>query len=110
MIDLRHNALYHIQHINEEQPEENETHFRVAYVKWIALNLTDEYNGFQRKIRDIVTLPQLVHKKDFVVRLLLEALAKATTLSLQPLLELVSTLQFKTNILTFDYFADTSSY
>lgn len=87
LIDLRHNALYHIQHVNEEQPEENETHFRVAYGKWVVLNLTDEYNVFQRKIRDIVTLPQLVHKKEFVVKLLLESLEKATTLSLQPLLE-----------------------
>lgn len=86
-IDVRHNALYHIQHVNEEQPEENETHFRQAYGKWIVLNLSDEYNVFQRQIRDIVTLPQLLHKKDFIVELLLKSLATATTLSLQPLLE-----------------------
>lgn len=87
LIDLRHNALYHIQHVNEEQPAENETHFHVAYVKWTTLNLTDEYGAFQRKIRNIVTLPQLIHKKDYVVELLLASLAQATTLSLQPLLE-----------------------
>lgn len=79
--------MYHIQHVNEETPEENETHFRQAYGKWIVLNLSDEYNLFQKKIRDIITLPQLIHKKEYVVDLLLTSLAKATTLSLQPLLE-----------------------
>lgn len=87
-IDVRHTALYHIQHINEDAaPEENETHFRQAYDKWMVLNLSDEYNQYQRQIRDIVTLPQLLHKKEFVIELLLKSLANATTLSLQPLLE-----------------------
>lgn len=86
-IDLRQTALYHIQHVNEDQPDENETYFRQAYVKWTVLNLTDEYNVFQRQVRDIVTLPQLLHKREHVVQRLLAALANATTLSLQPLLE-----------------------
>lgn len=86
-IDLRHTALYHIQHVNEDQPDENETHFRQAYTKWTVLNLTDEYNAFQRQVRDIVTLPQLLHRREHVVQQLLAALTTATTLSLQPLLE-----------------------
>lgn len=53
----------------------------------MVLNLTEEYNAFQKDIRGIVTLPQLVLKKEFVINKLNDALEKATVLSLQPLLE-----------------------
>uniref|UniRef100_W8AID2 Small subunit processome component 20 n=1 Tax=Ceratitis capitata TaxID=7213 RepID=W8AID2_CERCA len=89
-IDIRRLALYRIGHENEDLPEEeNETHFHQTLKKWIVLNLTDEFGQFSRKCLKIVTLPQLIHKKDFVVDLLLERLATATNLSLQPLLELL---------------------
>lgn len=61
--------------------------FHQTYCKWTVLNLTEEYNGFQKKIRNIVTLPQLLHQKDFVLETLGNAIDNATTLSLQPLLE-----------------------
>lgn len=87
-IDVRRNALYHIKHINEETEDDvNETEFYQAYCKWTVLNLSEEYNAFQKKIRNIVTLPQLVQKEEFVVKLLLDSLESATSLSLQPLLE-----------------------
>lgn len=87
-IDVRRNALYHIRHVNEEvDTEANETEFHQTYCKWVVLNLTEEYNAFQKEIRNIVTLPQLIHKKDLVVERLLNALQKGTTLSLQALLE-----------------------
>ncbi|KAH8321513.1 hypothetical protein KR074_007240 [Drosophila pseudoananassae] len=89
-IDLRHLALYHIGHRNEElDEEENETYFQQTIQKWNVLNLTEEYNSFSKRCRRIVTLPQLLHQKDFVVDLLLERLATATNLSQQPLLELL---------------------
>ncbi|KAH8348777.1 hypothetical protein KR084_010993 [Drosophila pseudotakahashii] len=89
-IDLRHLALYHIGHRNEElDEEENATYFQQTIQKWNVLNLTEEYNYFSKKCRKIVTLPQLLHQKDFVVDLLLERLATATNLSQQPLLELL---------------------
>ncbi|XP_065367264.1 small subunit processome component 20 homolog [Calliphora vicina] len=88
-IDLRRLALYHIGHENEELPEDNETFFHQTLKKWMVLNLSEEYSLFSRKVIKIVTLPQLLHKKDFVVDLLLEKLACATNLSLQPLLELL---------------------
>lgn len=85
---MRRNALYHIRHVNEEaDTEANETEFHQTYCKWVVLNLTEEYNAFQKDIRHIVTLPQLIHKKDFVVERLLTSLRKSTTLSVQPLLE-----------------------
>ncbi|XP_068147999.1 small subunit processome component 20 homolog [Drosophila tropicalis] len=89
-IDLRRLALYHIGHRNEELDEaETETYFQQTLQKWNVLNLTEEYNYFSKRCRKIVTLPQLLHQKDFVIDLLLERLATATNLSQQPLLELL---------------------
>lgn len=87
-IDLRRSALYRIRHENEN-PEDDapDTEFHQTYVKWIVLNLTEEYNAFQKQIRGVVTLPQLLLKKDFVINALIEAMEKATVLSMQPLLE-----------------------
>lgn len=85
---MRRSALYRIRHENENTDEDaTDTEFHQTYAKWIVLNLTEEYNGFQKKIRGIVTLPQLLLKKDFVINALIEALEKATVLSMQPLLE-----------------------
>ena len=81
--------MYHIGHENEELPEDNETYFHQTLKKWMVLNLSEEYSLFSRKVIKIVTLPQLLHRKDYVVDLLLDKLACATNLSLQPLLELL---------------------
>lgn len=85
---MRRTALYHIRHKNEETSDDvQETEFHQVYCKWIVLNLTEEYAAFHKQIRSIVTLPQLLLKKDFVVDVLMTSIEKATTLSLQPLLE-----------------------
>lgn len=74
--------------MNEESAEATGgTEFRETYNKWLVLNLSQEYNDFQKQIRNIVTLPQLIHKKDHIIEILSKALKKATVLSLQPLLE-----------------------
>lgn len=87
-IDLRRTALYRIRHQNEDAGDDaQDTEFHKTYCKWMVLNLTEEYNAFQKQIRNIVTLPQLLLKKDFVISRLVEALKNATVLSLQPLLE-----------------------
>ncbi|XP_075166335.1 small subunit processome component 20 homolog [Haematobia irritans] len=88
-IDLRSLALYHIGHENEELCEDNETYFHQTLKKWMVLNLSTEFSQFTRKVLRIVTLPQLLHQKDFVVDILLDKLSCATNLSLQPLLELL---------------------
>lgn len=88
-IDLRRLALYHIGHENEELCEENETYFHQTLKKWMVLNLSTEFSQFSRKVLKVVTLPQLLHQKDFVIDLLLDKLSCATNLSLQPLLELL---------------------
>lgn len=85
-VDLRKSALYHIEHVNET-PDENKSYFFQAVEKWSVLNLSDEYNLFQSKVRGVITLPQVLHQKERLVKLLLERLDEATILSLQPLLE-----------------------
>lgn len=87
-IDLRRTALYRIRHENEGTGDDTrDTEFHQTYCKWVVLNLTEEYNAFQKKIRVVVTLPQLILKKDFVIETLVDALETATVLSMQPLLE-----------------------
>lgn len=87
-IDLRRTALYRIRHKNEATGDDApDTEFHQTYCKWMVLNLTEEYNAFQKEIRSVVTLPQLLLKKDFVVKTLINALENATVLSMQPLLE-----------------------
>lgn len=86
-IDVRHTAIYHLDHANSDYPEENETYFYKAIQKWKVLNLTTEYVNFGKKVERIITLPQLIHRKDEVVNLLIESLENGTPLTLQPLLE-----------------------
>lgn len=87
-MDLRRTALYRIRHENETIDEETKTtEFHQNYCKWVVQNLTEEYNAFQKQIRGVITLPQLLLKKDFVIDALVDALGKSTVLSQQPLLE-----------------------
>lgn len=86
-IDIRHAALYHIEHAYSSQPGENETHFHLALQKWHGLNLTEKFKKFKKDVFGIVTVPQLIHKKDDVLCLLEEYLKLEDQLCLQPLLE-----------------------
>ncbi|CAG9786026.1 unnamed protein product [Diatraea saccharalis] len=91
-IDVRHAALYHIEHAYTQQPEENETHFYLAIQKWYALNLTENFKKFRKEVFGIVTVPQLVHKKDVVFEILEKYLNLEDQLCLQPLLEILVSL------------------
>ncbi|KAG5671655.1 hypothetical protein PVAND_001845 [Polypedilum vanderplanki] len=88
-VDLRSSALYKIEHANEI-PDENRSYFCQTLDKWNTLNLTEEFCEFEKHFRKIhtTTLPQLLHHKDQVIEILICHLEKATTLSLQPILEL----------------------
>ena len=85
-IDIRKSALYHVDYENY-LCNGNQSNFHQTIQKWSVLNLTEEYVKFHQKVRDIITLPQLLHRKEFVLEHLYECLDKATNLSLQPLLE-----------------------
>lgn len=79
--------FHRVAHRNEENEEEIETYFHQTLQKWNFLNLTEGYCSFKRKVRDVVTLPQLVNQKQFVVDTLIEYLEKKDVLFLQPILE-----------------------
>ncbi|XP_065094084.1 small subunit processome component 20 homolog isoform X2 [Ochlerotatus camptorhynchus] len=87
-VDVRQSVLYYVKHENEEL-EEHQSYFHQTIQKWSVLNLSDEYQRFHAPVRGIVTLSQLLHKKDFVIERLLTSLDSATELSLQALLEFV---------------------
>uniref|UniRef100_A0A1Q3EYM7 Putative u3 small nucleolar rna-associated protein 20 n=1 Tax=Culex tarsalis TaxID=7177 RepID=A0A1Q3EYM7_CULTA len=88
-VDIRRSALYYVEHENESL-DENQSCFHQTIQKWSALNLTEEYqHRFQAPVRGIITLPQLLHRKEFVLEHLLQCLDGATNHSLQALLEFV---------------------
>ncbi|XP_072931772.1 small subunit processome component 20 homolog [Epargyreus clarus] len=91
-IDIRHAALYHIEHAYSSQPEENQTHFTLAVQKWHGLNLTENFKKFKKEVFGIVTVPQLIHKKDEVIEILDRYLKLEDQLCLQPLLEILVSL------------------
>ncbi|KAK2574916.1 hypothetical protein KPH14_002607 [Odynerus spinipes] len=82
-------VFHRVAHRNEENEEEVETYFNQTLRKWNLLNLTEGYCSFKKQVREIVTLPQLLNKKQFIIDLLLEYVKKQDILFLQPILELV---------------------
>lgn len=80
-------VFHRVSHRNEEDDEEVETYFHRTLEKWNLLNLTEGYCAFKRKVRDIVTLPQLINQQQFVIDTLIEYLAEKDVLFLQPILE-----------------------
>ncbi|XP_076171321.1 small subunit processome component 20 homolog [Ptiloglossa arizonensis] len=82
-------VFHRVAHRNEEDNEEVETYFHQTLQKWNFLNLTEGYCIFKKKLRDIVTLPQLINQKQLVIDTLIEYLEMKDVLFLQPILELV---------------------
>ncbi|KZC04815.1 Small subunit processome component 20 like protein, partial [Dufourea novaeangliae] len=82
-------VFHRVGHRNEEDDDEVETYFHQTLQKWNFLNLTEGYCSFKKKVRDIVTLPQLINQKQFVIETLIEYLEQKDVLFLQPILELV---------------------
>ncbi|XP_072743036.1 small subunit processome component 20 homolog [Anoplolepis gracilipes] len=82
-------VFHRVGHRYEDNSEEVETYFHETLQKWNVLNLTDGYVAFKKQVRDIITLPQLIHKKQYVIDTLMEYLKKRDPLFLQPILELV---------------------
>ncbi|CAL7939981.1 unnamed protein product [Xylocopa violacea] len=81
-------VFHRVTHRNEESNEDVETYFYETLQKWNYLNLTEGYSSFKMKVRNIVTLPQLVNQKQFVIDTLIEYLEKKDVLFLEPILEL----------------------
>ncbi|OQR74782.1 small subunit processome component 20-like [Tropilaelaps mercedesae] len=67
-----------------------ETHFREALDKWFELNCTREFTEVVELVGpDVQTLPQLLHAKDGIFKLLQQQLGQKQLSSLDALLELV---------------------
>ncbi|XP_014487872.1 PREDICTED: small subunit processome component 20 homolog, partial [Dinoponera quadriceps] len=79
-------VFHRVGHRNEASSEEIETHFHETLQKWNVLNLTDGYIAFKKEVRNIVTLPQLIHQKQYVIDTLMGYLKKRDALFLQPIL------------------------
>lgn len=84
---MRRGALYHLDHVYADAPEKDETHFYNTLKKWKVLNLTTEFVEFSKKVNDIITLPQLLFRKQEVIDLILEQLKNKNILNVQPFLE-----------------------
>ncbi|KAL6428059.1 hypothetical protein ACFW04_008441 [Cataglyphis niger] len=87
--EIEVDVFHRVGHRYEDNCEEVETYFHQTLQKWNVLNLTDGYIAFKKQVRDIITLPQLIHKKQYVIDTLMEYLKKRDPLFLQPILELV---------------------
>lgn len=87
MTEIDVDVFHRVAHRNEDDAEEVETYFHQTLQKWNVLNLTDGYTTFKKQVRNIVTLPQLLHKKQEVIDILMLYLKKRDPLFLQPILE-----------------------
>ncbi|GLV33838.1 uncharacterized protein CBL_11277 [Carabus blaptoides fortunei] len=88
--DINVDIFHRVAHPNEEEEsDELECFFHQAIQKWNVLNLTESYEAFRKEVYGVITLPQLLHKKEHIVDVLLKHLKLRNPLSLQPLLEIV---------------------
>lgn len=78
-----------MEHEYETQSEEDECYLFQSIQKWNVLNLSESYDKIRKDIQphNIITLPQLLHRKDEVVEVLLRHLKQKDILCLQSLLE-----------------------
>ena len=84
-IDVTHKI-----HQRTETPENEDTFFCLALLKWTQLNCTLHFQDFSCKVKEHVkSLAQLVYHKEKVMELLKEHLQDPEGLALEPLLDLV---------------------
>lgn len=80
--------MYHkVAHRNEVDSDQTETYFYKCLQKWKFENLTGTYCNFRKDVADIVTLAQLIHKKEHIIETLLKYLKLKDPLCLQPIFE-----------------------
>lgn len=87
MTEIDVDVFHRVAHANEDDIEEDKTYFYKTLQKWNFLNLTDGYITFKKQVQDVITLPQLLHKKQYVIDILMEYLRKQDPSFLQPILE-----------------------
>ncbi|KAF2420756.1 hypothetical protein EJ08DRAFT_738486 [Tothia fuscella] len=66
------------------------SHFRTALERWREINQSDDFAQFSKKVDSLCdSLPQVLHHQQKIIDLLLEYIAKGTTVAAEPLLDLV---------------------
>ncbi|KAJ8865827.1 hypothetical protein PR048_033349 [Dryococelus australis] len=83
-------VFHRVGHKYEEASEEEEgTYVHRCLQKWNVLNLSESYEELRKGFPFVLTLPQLLNKKDEVLALLLKFARLQNPLSLQPVLDLI---------------------
>ncbi|XP_068744813.1 small subunit processome component 20 homolog [Montipora capricornis] len=101
-IDVTHKI-----HQRTETPENEDTFFCLALLKWTQLNCTLHFQDFSCKVKEHVkSLAQLVYHKEKVMELLKEHLQDPEGLALEPLLDLVVQLARDLEGDFYPYFSD----
>ncbi|XP_011495601.1 PREDICTED: small subunit processome component 20 homolog [Ceratosolen solmsi marchali] len=81
-------VFHKVAHFNEIVHNETETYFYQCVQKWNFLNLSENYCNFRKEVVDIITLPQLLNKKQHVIDTLLKYLKLKDPLCLYSIFEL----------------------
>jgi U3 small nucleolar RNA-associated protein 20 len=77
---------------NHDDHEDSDltSHFRTSLDKWREINQSDDFTRFSRQVDSLCdSLPQVLHHQQRIIDLLLEYIAKGTTVAVEPLLDLV---------------------
>jgi U3 small nucleolar RNA-associated protein 20 len=69
------------------------SYFKSALDRWIDSNLSDQFTKFVKDVEFLSeSLPQIIHHENEIAGLLLDAIENGTSVSLEPLLDLISQL------------------
>ncbi|OXU31234.1 hypothetical protein TSAR_014768 [Trichomalopsis sarcophagae] len=105
--DIDVDVFHKVAHRNEVvTAEETETFFYQCIQKWNFLNLSQSYSNFRKEVADIITLPQLLNRKQHVVDTLLKYLKLKDPLCLQTIFDLVIALAKDLEIDFYEYFPE----
>ncbi|XP_058805534.1 small subunit processome component 20 homolog [Phymastichus coffea] len=97
-------VFHKVNHRNEEVSDEAESYFHQCLQKWNFLNLSENYINLRKEVANVITLPQLLNRKQFVIDTLLKYLKLKDPLCLQSVLELIISLAKDLQADFYNYF------
>ncbi|KAJ8667479.1 hypothetical protein QAD02_009142 [Eretmocerus hayati] len=99
-------VFHKVAHRNELDSEAIESYFYQRIHKWNFMNLSENYTQFRKEVKGIITLPQLLHKKQHVIDTLLKYLKLKDPLCLHTIFDLVIAVAKDLQIDFYPYFPD----
>ena len=79
------------RNVDESDLSSTTSYFRSSLEHWLDLNLSEDFDKFSKQVQPLCdSLAQIVHHEATIIDLLLEYIGKATALSAEPLLDLIS--------------------